>query len=632
MLLSLMRKHAKSWLIKFLIGIIAVVFIFYFGYSFTSDRGVKIAYVNGEVISGLEYDKAYTDLVEAVRVQYGGLWDEKMIKGLDLRKKALAGLINQKLISYEAKRLGLKVTDEDVQKAIRSYSAFQVNGQFDMGRYRALLGHHRMNPEDFEESMSQELLQKKLQQFLFAFMEATDQEVLDSYTFANEKTKVSFVQFRPEKFNGSVKTDKAAIENYFNSQKEKYRVPEKIKVAYIEIDPKTFKEKVRITDKELRSYYEYNIETFRKPKQIKARHILFKLDPGASEADEKKVREKAERVLKDAREGKDFAELARTHSEGPTRSKGGDLGAFSAGQMVRPFEEAAFKLNKGEISDLVRTDFGIHIIKVYDIKDSSTRSLEEARDQILETLTDNLSSELAHEKGLSLMDQMPYDVDLTKYAQDQGLKVKFSGYFSKDDEIPGIGGNEMLRKNLFSLEEKETTDLMELNGKFCVFQVVERKASYLPEINEVRDAVKRDLISYLSGKEARAAAEKFLAELRKGKGWKELAKAYDLKIEETGFFTRLEQLSEIIGYAPDLNEVAFSLNKEKRYPDRIFQNDKGIFIIRWESSKGISEKDYQKEKGKYRLSLMQTKHRRAFQKWVENLRKDADIEIVTPVT
>ena len=170
-MLSLMRKHAKSWLIKFLIFIIAIVFIFYFGYSFTARRGLKMAYVNGDLISGLEYDKTYRDLLEALQKQYKDMWNDNLIKTFDLKNRALEGLISQKLISQEAKRLGLDVTEEEVQKAIMNYPAFQVNGQFVIGRYRSLLNYNRMKPEDFEASISQDLLEEKLKQFLFAFME-----------------------------------------------------------------------------------------------------------------------------------------------------------------------------------------------------------------------------------------------------------------------------------------------------------------------------------------------------------------------------------------------------------------------------------------------------------------------------
>ena len=630
-MLSLMRKHAKSWLIKFLIFIIAIVFIFYFGYSFTARRGLKMAYVNGDLISGLEYDKTYRDLLEALQKQYKDMWNDNLIKTFDLKNRALEGLISQKLISQEAKRLGLDVTEEEVQKAIMNYPAFQVNGQFVIGRYRSLLNYNRMKPEDFEASISQDLLEEKLKQFLFAFMEVTDQEVLEHYTFANEKIKIRFVQFKPDDFKKSLKADQAATEAFFKDHKKAYRVPEKIKIAYVVINPEAFSDQVKITDLEINEYYEYHIDTFSQPNEVKARHILFKLNQYATKAEEKGVREKAEKVLEEARSGKDFSALAEKYSEGPTRSKGGDLGYFSRGRMLKAFEDVAFKLKKGEISDLVRTRFGYHIIKVEDVKKAETKTLDEVRDQIVEALIKDSSAELAYEKGLTLIDQMPYDADLAQYASGHGYKAKHTGFFTQDQSIPDIGGDDKLRQSLFSLDKKNISEVIELKDKFYIFQVFDKKASYLPEIAEVALKVKEDAIAHLAAREAKAAAQAYLVELQAGKSWDELAKGRNFMPKETEFFSRREPIPEI-GYEPLLHETAFGLNDRKRYADTVFENDKGAFVIRWEAKKGIDQVKYNEEKEKYRFSLMLAKQRLAFENWLKNLRENAEVEIVTPLT
>ena len=630
MVLSLMRKHAKSWLIKVLIGIIAVVFVFYFGYSFRAKQGLKAAYVNAELISTQEYRKAYFDLIDMYRSQYKDAWNDDMIKALDLKNRALVNLINQRLLSQEAKRLGLDITENEIQQAIMDYSAFKTNGQFDMGRYRSILSRTRMKPEDFETVISQELLEKKLGQFLFAFMGVTNQEVLDLYTYANEKIKISFVQFKPDRLKEAIRPDQASMEKYFEERKEEYRVPEKINIAYVEIDPKTLREKIEIAENEIAGYYEFNIEAYSQPKQVKARHILFKMAKDATETEEKEVREKAQSVLEKARQGKDFAGLAEKYSEGPSKSRGGDLGYFSPGQMAKPFEDAAFKLKEGEISDLILSRFGYHIIKVEDIKESRTKTLDEVRNQIEKALIANKCSDLAYEKGQTLIDQMPYDIDLTKYAAEHDLEAKHTGYFSQDGRIPSIGGDEKLRQAIFSLEKGESIDdVKELNNKFYILQVSDRKASYLPEMDEVAERVKENFITHLAAEKAKAAAASYLAELQGGKSWDELAREKHLEPQETKFFARQRPIPKI-GYEPELQETAFGLSEDKRYPDTVFENKKGSFVIRWEDSEGIDENKYQEEKQKYRFSLMQTKHARLFENWLEYLKRNAEIRIVTP--
>jgi peptidyl-prolyl cis-trans isomerase D len=627
MVMSLMRKHAKSWLIKFLIAIIAVVFIFYFGYSFSSKGGVKVAYVNGDLISGVEYQKVYRNLLEGLQREYRDAWNENLIKMFDLKNRALESIIRQKLISQEAKRIGLDVTEQEIQKKIMSYPGFQFQGQFDERRYMALLQNNRMKPEDFEAAVAQELLQEKVAQFLMTFSPVTEKELRDQYDFYNEAVKISFVEFLSERYRDSVKIDEAGLEKYFDEHKETYRVPEKVKLTYLVVDPDGFKDKVKISDGEVSVYYEDNISMFREKKQVRARHILFKLAQDAPEEKEKAVKEKALAVLKQAKAGKDFAALAKKYSEGPTAKDGGDLGYFSAGDMVKPFEEAAFNMKKGEISDLVRTRFGYHIIKVEDVKEARTKPLAEARSEIFQKLTSVLTTDLAHEKALSLIDQMPYDVDLKAYAAENGFPAEETDYFAQSERIPGVGGDEKLRKSLFSLEKGDVSELIELDGKFYLFQVTDKKPSELPPLEEVRDTVKKDYTTYLATLEAKSSAEKYLEKLKEGKDWTALSKEKGLEIKTTGFFTRQGSIPQI-GYEPEIVEAAFGLNDSNPYPKKVFDNQKGVFVIRWEGRKGTDEKKFEEEKERYRENLRRLKQQRVFQEWLDNLKSRADIEIL----
>ena len=630
MLLSLMRKHAKSWLIKALIAIIAVVFVFYFGYSFTSDQAMKIAYVNGELINGPEYEKAYQDMLMALQARYKSMWNDNLIKVFNLKKRALESLITQRLMSQAARELGLDVTEEEVQKAIMNYPAFQINGHFDMRRYQNLLSSNHMNPEDFETGITSELLDKKLKQFLFAFLNITDQEVLEYYTFANEKVKIGFVEFNPEKFEKSVKIDTVKLDQYFEKNKEQYRVPDKVSVTYLEIDPKNFEGEVKVTEKEIESYYEYNAEMYHQPKQVKARHILFKAGQDDTEEDKTKAKERAEKVLEKARKGEDFTALATQYSEGPSKSQGGDLGYFKAGQMEPPFEKAAFALKKGEISGLVQTRFGYHIILVEDIKEAGLTPLEKVREDIATALTGNLTAELAHEKGLTLLDQMPYDVDLVVYGNQNGITSKKSAYFSKNAPIPDIEGSDKIAPTLFALEKNEASGLIELGGKFYIFQTAESKASYLPELKDVKEVVEKNFIAHEARTAAESAAEKYLNALKEGKSWETLAKESNAMVQQTKFFTRRDPIPDI-GNAPALNEMAFKLSKDNPYIQKPFVNNTAAFVIRWEGNEGIDEKKFQEEKEAYRDSLTQTKHQSIFESWIKSLRKKAEIEILTPV-
>ena len=630
MFITMMRKHTKSILIKVMVGLIGVVFIFWGIYTFRERPGSKIAYVNGDLITGQEYDAVYRDMLEALQKQYREYWSDNLIKVFQLRQRALNSLIDKRLISQEAGRLGLRVTDEEVSDAILTYPAFQLNGEFDEGRYRSLLRYNRMEPSDFESGIKLDLLGQKIRQLITCFFPITDREVMDYYTYRKEKINIGFVSLNPEDFKEEIAVRQDEKKTYFEENKERYRVSEKIKIAYLSVDASDFMDKVTVTEEEISDYYELNQERFKDPEQVKARHILFKVAPNASESEEGEAKEEALAILKRARAGEDFSELARKYSQDPSASKGGDLGYFNRGKMAKPFEDLAFGLKPGELGGPVRTKSGWQIIKVDDVKEATIKTLPDVRDEIMETLKRDVSQDMARERLLSLMDQMPYDVDLITYAAQHGLTATESDYFPKNENVPGLGGDERLQKSIDSLEKGEVSEVIAHEGKFYLIQVVDSKDSYIPEMSEVSDQVQRDFIDHVSLAAAKEGAEGYLQELKGGADWLELAKSKGLEVDETGFFTRGQSIPKI-GYAPLLGEAAFSLSSEERYPDQVFDVNKKVYIIRWLDRKGVNSEDFDKEKDSFKQALLLAKERRISNAWLQSLRDKAEVELVTPL-
>jgi peptidyl-prolyl cis-trans isomerase D len=626
MLLSLMRKHAKSWIIKVLIAMIIMVFIFFFGYSYISNEGEKVAEVNGEAISYVEYQNAYRDLLKNLQEQYKNMWSDNLIETFDLKNRALESLIENKIIAREAENIGLDITDKEIREKIMAYPAFQDRGIFDENRYKAVLANNRTGPEDFEEAISQELLHEKLIQFLQTFLVVSDQEVLDQYTYYNQRVKIGFVRFPKQDYMDSVKIDQGLMTKYFEEHREGYRIPEKVKIAYIAFDPKDFKDQVKLDDQEIEYYYEDNQDQFTRERQIRARHILFSVPSDASAEQEEKVKEKALSVLEKAREGQDFSELAKKYSEDmSTKDQGGDLGYFQKGRMPGAFEKAAFNMEKGQISDLVKTPYGYHIIKLDDIREESIKDLKEVRAQISDILISNASIDLANEKALSIMDQMPYDVDLAQFASQHQVTAIKTDYFSQDESIPYFEGDAKLRQSIFSLQKTEISELIEFNNIFYIIQVVDKKPSYLPEMNEVSDKLKTDYAAYLAAREAKSAAERYLAKLREGTDWDELAKTMNINPEISEFFTRRDSL-EMIGVTPGLNDAAFKLSENSRYPNAVLENETGALVIRWEAGEGIDKDKYTQDKRQYADSLMLLKRLSLYDTWLKRLKDQADID------
>lgn len=628
MLLSLMRKHAKSYLIKVLIAIIAIVFIFYFGYSFHSKEGAKVAVVNGELITGMEYRKAYGEMLSALQRQYGNMWSDSLIDVFDLKNRALQELIDDKLISQEARRIGLDVTEEEIRNEIMSYPAFQFQGRFDERLYYSVLNQNRMQPEDFEATIAQVLLKDKVSQFMTAFLPVTDEEVREYYTFTNQQVKISFLTVKPDGFLDSVEFDSEELDTYFEENREDYQLPDRVRVAYIEVSPESFMERAQVAEEEIRAYYEENLERYKDKKQVKARHILFRLEQDASQEEEDEVRERALEVLQKAGEGEDFAELARTYSEGPTSDKGGELGYFSEGDMVKPFEEAAFAMQPGDISEPIRTPFGFHIIKVEDVKDPRIKPLDEVQGEIREALLGTAAADMAHEKALTLIDQMPYDVDLENYAAEQDVPIEKTPFFSRDQEVPGIGGDDRLREVIFSLDLNYVSDVIEHNGMFYIFQVIEEKPSELPGLEEVAEKVRTDLMLELARGKALSAAQNLLERLREGEKWEELAEREGLAPETSDYFKRDDPIQGI-GSVPEIQEAVFSLGEQEPYPEQVFESRNGFHIIRWEASRGIDEQEFEEAKEETRNVIRGMNHRVMFNAWLNELREKAEIKLLT---
>ncbi|MBW2106224.1 MAG: SurA N-terminal domain-containing protein [Deltaproteobacteria bacterium] len=630
MFITLMRRHTKGILVKVLVGLIAVVFVFWGVYAIREKPGSKIAYVNGDLITGLEYDAKYREILDALQKQYKEYWNDSLIKAFQIKQRALNSLIEKRLISQESNRIGLGVTDDEVANAIFTYPAFQVNGKFDERRYRSLLNYNRMEPADFESSIKLELLGKKIQNFIKCFFPTTDMEIMNYYSYQKEKVNISFVSFNPRDFKGKTEVKQDEKEAYFKAHKEKYRIPEKIKIAYLVLDPSDFLDKVSITEKEISDYYELNQERFKNPKKIKARHILLKVSPDASESENKETKERALSLLKRLKNGEDFAALAKKYSQGPTASRGGDLGYFTRGKMVKPFEKLAFSLKKGEIGGPVKTRFGWHIIRVDDIKEATVKTFSEVRNQIVTIIKNDISKEMAHERALTLMDQMPYDIDLATYAAQHGLTAKETDYFPKKGAIPGLGGDERLIKSIFSLKKGETSEIIEHKGKFYIIQVVDTKSSHIPKISEVSDQLDKDFINHLSLIAAKREAEGYLEKLKGGADWSELAKIKGLETDETGFFTRGDNIPKI-GYSSLLSEVSFALSSQNRYPDEVFVVNNKVYIIRWLAREELNQESFDKEKDSFKQMYLLMKDRRIFNAWIQSIKEKAEIKIVTPI-
>jgi peptidyl-prolyl cis-trans isomerase D len=626
-MLGLMRKHATSWLIKVALFAIVIVFIFWGGYSYTERRASRVAAVNGSYIGIREYQSTYNSLVEQMRRQFGDQFSTDLAEALNLKGQALERLINRRLLLAEARKLDLEISREELQQAIVSYQAFQTNGRFDPLRYQRTLSYLRLTPQEFEASQSEDLLIGKVQSFIARGAKVLDSEVLSFFHHTRDKVNLAYIQIDPKKFTDQVALDDEAIEGYFNENQETYRFAAKRNIIFIRFVPQDYLDEVEPTEAEVEDFYRLNQDGYQTPKKVRARHILFPIAPQATATQLRPIQERAKEVLALARKGDDFATLARKYSKDSTASKGGDLGYFTRTDMVKPFADVAFSIQKGEISDLVRTRFGLHIIKVEDIKESAPQPLDEVREAVIQSLKEERARDIALQRAEAFIDESRALDDLQKAAAAQGLEVKETGFFAADEAIPQLGRYSEINEIIFSLQPMEVSPALALGEARVVAQLMEIQDSRIPELAEVLEKVRKDWTAEQSRILARKQAEEWLETARQEGTLAEVARRNKLEIRKTDPFTALSPAG-LLANQRDLVITAFALTPEEPVAPEVYEIDNTFAIFQLEDREPAPEEEFQKEKDNLARNLLQIKQEQTFNLWITARRQQSDIKIL----
>lgn len=624
-MLSLMRKHATSWLIKLILGAIVIVFVLWGVGSWTSQRSGRVATVNGEGITLDEYRTTYKRLIDQVRRNFGNNLNDELIESLQLSKKALDQLVDRKLLLQAAEKLDLRVSDEELARSIRDISAFQEAGVFNSRRYQILLGRNNLTPEDFEASQRDLLLIEKLNNLITAGVKVSDAEALQWYKWNNASVDLQFVLFAADRYK-NVSVSKQEVEEYFNAHKENYKTEPKIKVRYLKFDPQKYVAAVEVADDEIRDYYDDHPDEFETPKTVEARHILIKVKRDADPEKVAEARARIEKILKMARDGQDFAKLAKKFSEGPSKDKGGYLGTFRRETMVQPFADKAFAMQAGEISEPVRTDFGWHIIKVEKINPAAKKSLADARDGIRKKLADRAAKARAYDAAESAYDANFEGEDLKSIAGQQGLAMHTTEFFSRRKPPGGIPQTADFAKSAFGLPEGEISEVQDFGDGYYLLQVIEKQPARIPELKTVADRVKADLINEKKNQQAKMDAQALLEAIKGGAAFETAAKKFGLTPKTTGLFKRREAIPGI-GYEPEISRAAFELSDQNPLPEQVFKGRKGYYVIQFRARQAPATDAFAKEKKNIVARLLQQKQVSAMDAWLKQMRSRSEIVI-----
>ena len=616
-MLQFMRDYAKSWVIKVVLWTVVASFVgslfLVWGMGDETSAGV-VATVDGKKIIYSEYQEFYKRILDFYKKQQGDL-NEELFAPI-VKKAAIDSLITRKLQLSIAKQEGLVLTDEEVIDEIQGMDIFKKDGRFDKDLYIRILQANRMNPGGFEDSVREDLLIKKVENLIKDGVKISKKEVKDAYVRANEKVDVDYLILSPSNFINRVTFTPDKIEEFYNNNKSLFQRVEEMVVEYIAADLKGFEANIKIEDNRVNEYYNGHINEYKIPKRVKAGHILIAVSPDADEKVEVEGRAKAVKVLQELKGGGDFAELAKRYSDDPNKGKGGDLGFFSKGQMVKQFEDAAFALKEGELSEPVRTPFGYHIIKVEKIEDERTKALSEVRDDIVKILKDGDAKNIAKtelegiKKGADLK-----SADFNAVVKGKQHFTASGGSFKKDDREHLV-----LSKSAFALKKGEVSEILEDGGKFYILRNKEKKDAFIPKFEEIKGEVEKAYRDEEAKKIVDLEAGRILEDFKKGKEFNKVADELKAMKGTTGYVTRNTMASSI---GRDENLVQTVFNTKKGDYNKVKVND-NYFLVYIKDRAGIDEKKFQEEEKNFTNKILMEKQNYAYQQWLENTKKTAE--------
>ena len=629
-MLDRMRRH-RAWL-KWSLALVVLTFVVFYIPSFMDDPSTAagagpnevVASVEGRDVTAGQFQRRFQTQMAAYQQAYGGNMNAALLRQLGIENQILQQMVDEQAALAEAERQGIRVSDEELAAQILAIPAFQENGRF-IGeqRYEQILRSQRppLTTGEFEDNLRRSMMIDKLRAALTDWMSMSDAEIEKEFRQRNEKVKLQVVSLTADKFRDKVTVSDADVASYYESHKAEYRVGERRKVKYLLLDMEQARNKVNVTPAEVQTYYNQNIEQYQTPEQVRASHILLKTEG----KDEAAVRKQAEDLLKQAKGGADFAQLATKHSEDEGSAKnGGDLDYFGRGRMVPEFEQAAFSMEPGQISDLVKTQYGFHIIKVVDKKPAETRSLDEVRTQITDQLRFQKAQQSISEQARALDAKIDDASDIDNAAKGAGLTVMESGFFTRDEPIPGLGGSPQVAAQAFLLKDNEVSSALNSPRGPVFITMTGKQDPYVPKLEEVKDKVREDAVRARATELSRQRAIEIAGKLRTAKNFSAAAKAEGLEAKDTELVARESAIPDV-GVSPEVDKAVFSLPVGGVSEPIV--TGSGTVIVRVAERDDVTPEEMTSGKDAFRAQMLSERRGRFFSAYMTKAKQKMNIEI-----
>ncbi|MWL87183.1 MULTISPECIES: SurA N-terminal domain-containing protein [unclassified Cupriavidus] len=531
-MLDFVRNNRRLMLLLLLVLVFpSFVFFGVESYSRFMDGSHDVAKVDGRTITVQEVDNVVRDQSERMRQMLGNNYDPRMFEGAAARQSVLDQLIQQRVVADATEKKHLTVSDTQVRDAIQAIPAIAQlrgpDGTFDEKAYVQLLAQQGMTPEQLDSRMRFELATQQLGAAV-GTTSFVPKSLLDRLiAIRDQQRDVQPLTIKSADFTSKVKPDEAALKAYYESHLSAYTTPEEAKVEYVVLSGEALAASQAVTPEELKSYYDSNIQRFRTEEQRRASHILIAAPKDGKDADRKAAKEKAEKLLAEVKKHPEtFADVAKKNSQDPgSAEKGGDLGFMGHGALVKPFEDAMYALKDGQISDLVETDYGYHIIKLTGIKPAETQPLDAVRPELEAELKKQLASKKYAEQADAFGNTVYEQSDSLKPAADKfKLTIQTADNVTRQPN-PALGkdsplNNEKLLKALFSddvLKNKRNTEAVQVGPTTLVAaRVVDYRPAAARKFEDVEAQVRQAYIAQQAAELARKDGEARLEALKKG--------------------------------------------------------------------------------------------------------------------
>ena len=584
------------------------------------------ATVDSETITVKDYVNTYRRFIENFSAGGKNKLDRETIKTLGLGRQALDALINVKVVNLTAERLGLSVSPEEMRQAVESNPNFQDRGIFiGVERYKMLLAANRLSVPEFEDGVRFGILSRKIRNLISDSMVVTERELRDEFLRSSQEAQVSFVSLNKEDFKKHVTPDETSVRAYFDANKDKYVTKEQRKVQYLLIPMAAIAATVKPTEDEIQAEWKRQ----GREENVEASHILFKVDDPAKEGE---IKAKAEAVLKRAKAGEDFAELAKKNSEDPvSATQGGSLGTFGRGRMIKEFEDVAFSLKPGDISGVVRTQFGLHIIKVlrHDIPD-----LEASRSLITRTVQLNKAADIAKQKAVEAARLAETQKDLNQVAKALAIaaEIRETGFIAKDSDPLASGVSEPFVDEVFRLKEIGATGkAVDHPSGQALPKLLEIQLPKPPDFTTSRPRVEQDYIDVKARELIQAEAKKISDEAVKSGDIQKTAQPRKLMVKTTPAFKRGGVADPELGNVPQFNDAAFTLPIGAVSPPISLEGGNHVAVLQVKSRSDFNEPEFEKQKGDLRNKILGSWKDAYYQQYIrqitEGLEKSGKIRI-----